>query len=192
MLADISLDAPVFPSPLPAKHCPRVPRRFPFSNPPQTIEEPQIPETKPVATLACFEVALSGNTVTAFSIYEFRGSEPCGVVVRDGSFLRYGRITRVLGPEEGANSAFQIVMFDTDGALGRHITRLTNLATTICTVFCDGTGLVVRDIEVVSFRARSLLRVKVAELADGDVDRLTERLISTFAMAVEIFDDNSS
>lgn len=173
----------------PSRRCPRVPRRFAVAEKPQIIEKPKVVESKPMASLACFEVTLSdGNTVAAFSIYEFHGSDACGVVVRDGQFLRYGKITRQIGQEESANSPYQIVMFDNDGSLGRHIKELSEVVSAMMPVFVYGTGLAVCETEIVSFRARSLLRVRVTGYATGNVETLTERLISTFAMAVEIYE----
>ena len=170
------------------RHCPRVPREKIQSELPKVIEGPRNTEPKETASLTCFEVVLTNEaTVFAFSIYEHRG-QSCGVVVRDGVFLRYGKIIRVADQEECANSSYQIVMFDYDGSLGKYLINLKQTVKFIVDKFTYGTNVVVRDVEVVSFRARALLRLRVDKELVNQIDWLIERLISIFSIAVEIYD----
>ena len=171
------------------KHCPRVAREKIHMETPKSVEKPAAPEHQETATLTCFEVVLSNRVnIFAFSIYEYHGKFPCGVVVRDGPFLRYGRILRIANQEECPNSSVQIAMFDYDDSLGKYLTELKGLVNCMLQKFTYGTDIVVHDFEIVSYRARALLRIRVDKQVVNQIDWLVERLIFIFCMAIEVYD----
>jgi hypothetical protein len=145
----------------------------------------------PAATsLTCFEVRLASVTVFAVSIYEYQPRSSPGVVVRQGPFLRYGTIVRQLARDDCPTSSYQIVVFDSDGALGRFIDRQVQVALLFCTKFMHREGIQsqIADLEIVSYRARGLLRIRLAGPAAPRIENLVQQLISVFCMAVEIYE----
>jgi len=187
---DVDPDAPL-PPVAPCEdpfRCFRVAREVPASAETSIsrIESP----SQATTTLTCFEVKLATLTVFAVSIYEYqRGSSP-GVVVRQGPFLRYGEIIRQLEQDDCPTSSYQIVMFDFDGSLGRFLDKQTQIATLFYEKFAAIAGLdcPMLDLEIVSYRARGLLRIKVANSGIPGIETLIQQLISAFCMAVEIYE----
>jgi hypothetical protein len=129
-------------------------------------------------------------TVFAVSIYEYQHCSSPGAIVRQGPFLRYGTIVRQLAGDEFPTSSYQIVMFDCDGALGRFLDRQAQIALLFCRKFMqrDGMESQIADVEIVSYRARGLLRVRVPGMAAPAIENLAQQLISVFGMAIEIYE----
>jgi hypothetical protein len=171
--------------------CVLIPRQI---EPPNCLAAP-VPVSIPsppaplFTALACFEVRLRTATVCAVSIYECRSGASAGAVVRQGPFLRYGEILRQIPQNECAGVSFQLAMFDSDGALGEFLRSQTRAAERFCAAFIERDCLSIRivDIEIVSFRARALLRIRVTDVNCPNIDNFVQKLISVFFMAVEIY-----
>jgi hypothetical protein len=125
----------------------------------------------------------------AVSIYEYHAGSSPGVVVRHGPFLRYGEIVRQLRQEDCAGASYQLVMFDSDGALGDFLRAQTRAVAVLCDAFIASDALACRvlHIEIVSHRTRALIRIRLTDAACPGIENLTQKLISVFCMAVELY-----
>jgi hypothetical protein len=113
----------------------------------------------------------------------------CGVVVRDGPFLRYGEIIG-LATEECIESYYEIVMFDENGLLRDFLEKETRLIS----MFAEAMKIrfeydfKISDIEIVSCRSRALLRIRVDLIDSKWYESLVSWLITAFQYAVEIYE----
>lgn len=143
---------------------------------------------EPTSSLNCFEVELSTSHIIAFSIYEHEEKMNCGVVVRDGPYLRYGKIIRQISQEECRISAYQIIEFDTNNKLGDYIKRLTELVTLFTKSFIRSkmADVQLKEIEIVSYASRATVKISILNSDQMFEESLTRFLISIFDIAVEI------
>jgi hypothetical protein len=186
LLAELCL-SPESPSPGPdAVQCLRVPRSV-FVPVCTSVFESSPPAA---ASLTCFEVRLASVSVFAVSIYESQRRSSPGVIVRQGPFLRYGTIVRQLARDECPTSSYQIVVFDSEGTLGRFLDRQARIARIFCGKFMlrERIETQIADLEIVSYRARGLLRIRLAGPAAPHIENLVQQLISVFCMPVEIYE----
>ena len=175
----------------PYKSIKRVPRVRLIPEPHSFDENPRSSETTKEATssLNCFEVKLSNCTVLAFSIYEHQKEFGCGVVVRDGAYLRYGTIVRQIPQEESRVSAYQIIEFDKDNKLGEYIKKQTDTAKQLIQAYLAShkeSAIEVKEVETVSYGSRATLSIYVNNSNEEINESLARFLITVFGIAVEI------
>jgi hypothetical protein len=137
-------------------------------------------------------VDLKDKTVHAFSTFVVTvRSGNDGVVVKDGLYLRFGRITEAIrGAPTVTRDSLQIVGCDKEFMLSEYINFQAELAANLTRTFmrrarCSA-GFV--SLEPVSFRGRTLFRIKVADANAPNLEEVVRLLIQAFAVAVEVFD----
>jgi hypothetical protein len=179
------------PPPAASPRCMRVPRALgpAAAAPAPAAPPPADPPAPAAAPFAWFEVRVAGAVLYAVSIYDCRPAPGAGAVVRHGPFLRYGEIARQLRPDECASASFQLVAFDADGALGAFLRAQTRAAAALCGAFIARDALACRLLhaEIVSYRTRALLRLRVTDAGCPGIESLVQRLIAVFCMAVEVY-----
>jgi len=140
--------------------------------------------------VSCFLVELADVTVDAFSCQALTAHDSDGVIVRDGCYLRFGRIIRKINPESCDQSALQIIMMDVNGEVGDYINGQTQIAKELLPSFILQCGARCKfvSVETVSYQARSLIRVKVTNADDPNLDLVVQKLMMVFCSPVEIYD----
>jgi hypothetical protein len=110
-------------------------------------------------------------------------------VIRHGHFLRYGQILRQLKQDECPSSSFQLMLFDSDGLLGDFLRTQTQAITILAESFISHDNLECRliDVEIVSCRARALIRIRLTNPNCLNIENLIQKIISVFCMAVEVY-----
>jgi hypothetical protein len=140
----------------------------------------------------CFFVELKDRIVHAFSTFVITlRSENDGVVVKDGLYLRFGRITEEIpGAPTVQSASLQIVARDKDFMLSEYINFQGELAANLARTFIVKAQCPVRfvSIEPVSFRGRTLFRMKVSNANAPNLEEVVRLLIQAFSVAVEVFD----
>ncbi|OHT11440.1 hypothetical protein TRFO_19071 [Tritrichomonas foetus] len=176
----------------PYRNIKRIPRTKTLIDPQPMVEQPSPHEItkEPTSSLNCFEVKLANCTVLAFSIYEHQENFGCGVVVRDGACLRYGRILKPIPPEESRVSAYQIIEFDKNNLLGEYVTQQTEISKALINTFMKSkkTAAELKEIEIVSYGSRATLRICITNSNEAFNEALARFVISAFAIAVEIIE----
>lgn len=136
-----------------------------------------------------FLVELSDVTVNASTTIPITGGGQNSVIVRDGCYLRLGRILRELNSVQTlVPGTPQIIAVDTNGELGDYVMVQTQIASALIPSFfarekCEARF---RGVETVSYHARALLRVKVSDVYAANIDRVIRLIIHMFAMPVEV------
>jgi hypothetical protein len=114
-----------------------------------------------------------------------------GVVLRDGPYLRFGRIMETLrGAPAVTPSSLQIVSCDRDFMLSEYLNFQAELAANLVKTFIAkaACSAVFISLEPVSFRSRTLFRLKVSDASAPHLDEVVRYLIQAFSVAVEVFD----
>ena len=140
--------------------------------------------------VSCFIVELSDVKVDAYSSQQIPFQTSAGVIVRDGCFLRFGRIISKIQPESCDESALQIITLDIDNLIGDYILGQTQIAQELLPSFLIQCGAKCNllDVETVSYQARSLIRVKVSNADDPMLPYVVQKLVMIFCSPVEIYD----
>ncbi|OHT10735.1 hypothetical protein TRFO_19973 [Tritrichomonas foetus] len=159
--------------------------------PPPNIGTSPLCDVTPQQITNWFLVELSDVKVNAFSTFHTESAISDGVVVRDGVYLRFGRILKeIKAPQTFDRAAPQIISIDITSSLSDYIIGQTAVASAMiptflrkCDVPCEFISL-----ETVSYDARALFRVKVTNASAPHLDRFVRLLIQTFCVAVEVYD----
>jgi hypothetical protein len=144
----------------------------------------------PQSPVSCFYVELKDRTVHAFSTFAIAprpGND--GVVVRDGPYLRFGRITEAIrGTPVATAASLQIVSWDKEFMLAEYINFQAELAANLARTFIAKAKCPARfvAIEPVSFRGRTLFRLRVTNAGARNIEEVVRLLIQAFAVAVEV------
>ena len=141
--------------------------------------------------LECYLVELSDVTVDAFAIKHLSQHATDSVFVRDGPFLRLGKILKRIKTDECDKEALQIIYHDEDGSINDYFGSLTQIVSSVAPAFavqCNCT-LKILDVEFVSYQARVLIRTKVDNVSDPMLAELLQKLITVFMCPVEIYSD---
>ena len=156
----------------------------------------QMPSSSPLeiakATqmVTCFQVELSDCTVDCFSIHTLSANVSDSVVVRDGPFLRVGKILKKISPEECDKEALQIIFQDKDGSVSDYIQGLTQIVQELAPSFaiqCNS-KIEILDVEIVSYQARSLIRLRINNINDPMIADVIQKLIQVFMSPVEFYE----
>lgn len=136
-------------------------------------------------------VELSDCTINAFSLFNCGDARSDGVVVRDHTYLRFGRIIKeIKNPGNYDRATPQIISIDQNSFLYDYILGITNLATAMIPTFLKNSnvqsGFV--SIETVSYDARALFRVKLTNASVPNIDKFIRCLVQAFCVAVEVYD----
>lgn len=143
-----------------------------------------------------FIVELSDCTVDAYAVPALNCTSSGGVIVSDGCYLRYGQIKNIIkeGPNGRQNASLPIVGTDTNGTVGEFILSTSQIAQMLIPnlIIQSGSTSKFLSVEMVSYQARSLIRVKVSNADDPRLMYVTHKLILIFGSPVEIYDDLSA
>jgi hypothetical protein len=146
----------------------------------------------PLQIVSCFLVELSDQTVHAFSTFPIPlPTRNAGVIVKDGLYLRFGRISEeVRGTLTITPTSLQIVSRDKDAILSDYLNLQTELAANLTKSFllkahCPAQFV---SIEAVSFRARTLFRLRVSDADAPNLEEVARLVIQAFSVGVEIYD----
>lgn len=136
-------------------------------------------------------VELSDCTINAFSLFNCGDARSDGVVVRDHSYLRFGRIVKeIKNPGNYDRSTPQIISVDQNSFLYDYILGITNLATAMIPTFLKNSNIQSEfvSMETVSYDARALFRVKLSNASVPNIDKFVRHLVQAFCVAVEVYD----
>ena len=171
---------------------------FPDANQSQrraTMIERYIPQPTPQSPLITgpqtwFLVELNDVTVNAYANFPIPTNTCDGVVVRDGCYLRFGRILEQLKGTRIDRQAPEIVDIDRGGELSDYVNGQTQVAAALMPSFLARAKCAtqVLGVETVSYQARALFRVKVRNANAPNMDAVVRLLIQMFSIAVEIYD----
>jgi hypothetical protein len=155
----------------------------------------QFPAATPPAPLqivSCFLVELSDQIVHAFSTFPIPvPTRNAGVILQDGIYHRLGRISEeIRGTPTITPTSLQIVGRDKDAILSDYLNLQTELAGNLAKSFlvrarCPAQFV---SIEPVSFRSRTLFRLKVSDADAPNLEEVARLLIQAFSVGVEIYD----
>ncbi|EAX75809.1 hypothetical protein TVAG_589030 [Trichomonas vaginalis G3] len=142
----------------------------------------------------CYEVKLSDFIIHAYSFQQLNWEKGAGIFIRDGRYLRYGQITKNLQIKDCDPAALQIVGQDIKGAVGDFIFGVNQIAQKLIPNLILQSKAAVQFIsaEIVSYQARSLIRVKVTNADDPNLLYVMQKLIYIFGTPVEVYDDLSA
>lgn len=147
-----------------------------------------------LAGFNCFVVELSDCTVIAFAADFINAKTSDGVIVRDGAYLRLGRIISKATPDQITDTALQIVQMDVDGSVGDFIRSQTQIAAALMPSFMAQAHCTCEfiSVETVSYQSRSLIRVKVTNADDPLLVHVVQKLLAVFGAPAEVYDDLSA
>ena len=176
------------PAPVPSR------RASQFADPsyyPQNISIQQQP-----SKCQWFVVELNDCQVDAYASPLINTSATDGVIVRDGFYLRFGRILRRIKPEERAkdSASLQIVSSDINHSISDLVCGISQIAQQLIPNFMIQAGAKCEfcSVETVSYQARSLIRVKVTNADDPSLIYVLHKLIRIFETPAEVYDDLSA
>lgn len=154
----------------------------------------QLPQMPPGTKFYCYEVRLSDFIIHAYSFQQLNWEKGSGVFIRDGRYIRYGQITKNLQIKDTDPNALQIVGQDIKGAVGDFIYGVNQIAQKIVPnlILQSGSKVKFISLEIVSYQARSLIRVKVTNADDPYLLYVMQKLIYIFGPPVEVYDDLSA
>ncbi|EAY22536.1 hypothetical protein TVAG_035590 [Trichomonas vaginalis G3] len=138
--------------------------------------------------IECFLIELNDCTIDAFSTKKISDNTTDYVFVRDGVYTRLGKIVRRIRYEDCDKEALEIVDQD-DGTIIDYFSSFTQLVKSIIPNFaCQcNCNLVVKDVEMVSYQFRMLIRIKCEDISDPHIADLLEKLISVLLCPIELF-----
>ena len=143
-----------------------------------------------------FIVELNDCQVDAYASPLINTNASDGVILRDGFYLRYGRIIKRIKAEERNKemASLQIVSADINGSVGDFVYGISQIAQQLIPNFMIQAGAKCEfcTVETVSYQARSLLRVKVTNADDPSLIYVLHKLIHVFGTPVEVYDDLSA
>lgn len=140
---------------------------------------------------AAFRVQLVDADVIAYTNCAAQFDADDGVVVLDGQYLRLGRIVQQLDAGAGCEpTARRIVGADRNCMLSDYVFGQTQIANALMPAFLQRCGIQtdLLGIELVSYQARALLRIRLRNAAQIDVDELVRLVIQAFQIAVEVYE----
>lgn len=154
----------------------------------------QLPQMPPNTRCFCYEVKLADFNIHAYSFQQLNWENGAGVFIRDGRYLRYGQITKSLQIKDCDPAALQIVGQDSKGEVGDFIFGVNQIAQRLIPnlIIQSGSSVEFISVEIVSYQARSLLRVKVTNADDPNLLYVMQKLIYIFGTPVEVYDDLSA
>ena len=160
----------------------------------QSLKSTPLEIAKKNQMVTCFLVELSDCTVDTFSVHTLSANVSDSVVVRDGPFLRVGKILKKIKPEECDKEALQIVFQDKDGTVQDYIQGLTQIVSELAPSFAEqvGSKIEILNVEIVSYQARSLIRLKINNINDPMLADVIQKLIQVFMSPVEFYDDDDA
>lgn len=143
-----------------------------------------------------YVVELNDCTVNAYATPPLNFTTSDGVIVRDGCYLRYGRILKRIKLDECNKqcASLQIVATDPKREVGDFIFGVSQIAQKLIPNFIiqSGANSTFVSVETVSYQARSLIRVKVSDADDPRLMYVMQKLILVFGAPVEVYDDLSA
>jgi hypothetical protein len=146
--------------------------------------------------LQWYIVELADCTINAYATPPLNFTTSDGVIVRDGCYLRYGRILKRIKLEKCSKNcaSLQIVATDPKRAVGDFISGVSEIAQRLVPNFIiqSGANCNFISVEMVSYQARSLIRVKVSDADDPRLMYVMQKLIQVFGAPVEVYDDLSA
>jgi hypothetical protein len=151
---------------------------------------PMMPVNPPTIS-GWFRVELKDRTVCAYATFPVNASTADGVVVRDGAYLRYGRIMGdTHRPAEYNWQSPQITGIDKNSALSDYLQGQAMVASALIPSFLmkSECSAEFQGIECVSYQGRALLRVKMSNADAPNMDKVVRLLIHMFSVAVEVYD----
>jgi hypothetical protein len=162
---------------------------FPL-DPPFQWRSNTVDPARTFAITSWFLVELSDATVAAFSTFTIPFGR-CGVVVRDGQYLRFGRLVEEMriGPKL-TQASCQIFACDKEYQLSDYLSVQTELAGHLAQSFLTHTKCPAEfvGVETVSYRGRSHFRLRLSDTDAPNVADVVRFMILAFGVAVEVFD----
>lgn len=148
----------------------------------------------PNNTNSFYLVELSNKTVNAFAPPHTNYPNCDGVIVLDdGLILRYGKIIKSIFPpsKEIENNSLRIISFDESGILDDYLSAQKQLAMILIPKLIRRYNIQTEllDVETVSYQSRALLKVKLSNTKDNNINLLTKNIIDLFYIAVEIYSE---
>jgi hypothetical protein len=162
---------------------------FPL-DPPFQRRSNTIDPARTFAITSWFLVELSDATVPAFSTFPITFGRS-GVVVRDGQYLRFGRLVEEMRTTPQLTQAScQIFACDKEYQLSDYLGVQTELAGHLARSFllsakCPAEFV---SVETVSYRGRSLFRLRLSDADAPNAAEVVRLMIQAFGVAVEVFD----
>jgi hypothetical protein len=139
-----------------------------------------------------FLVELSDTRAPAFSTFPLAFSALAnGVVVGDGEYLRFGRLVEELrAAPEFTRASLQVLGCDKEYQLSEYLGVQAELAGNLARTFLTRAKCPAQfvSVEPVSYRGRSLFRLKVSDADAENIGEVVRLIIQAFGVAVEVFD----
>lgn len=140
----------------------------------------------------CFLIELSDCFVDAFSTSKISDNTTDYVFVRDGVYLRLGKIVRRIKYDDCDKMALEIVHQDDDGSIIDYFSSFTQIVKNLLPSFAYQCGckIVFQDVEMVSYQFRMLIRIKVDNISDPNIADLLEKLINVLLCPIELYTES--
>ena len=162
----------------------------PFQRPSKAID--RMGSLAPPQITNWFLVELSDTRAPAFSAFPLAFSALANaVVVRDGQYLRFGRLVEELrAAPEFTRASLHVLGCDREYQLSEYLGVQAELAGILARTFLTRAKCPARlvSVEPVSYRGRSLFRLKVSDAGAHNIGEVARLIIQAFGVAVEVFD----
>ena len=138
-----------------------------------------------------FLVEINDMKVNAFSTFHCETATSDSVVVRDGSYLRFGRIIKeIKAPSNFDRSSPQILYVDSTPLLSDYIFSMNQISKSMIPIFLKKSNIQSEliSVETVSYDARAMFRIKLSNASVPNIDKFIRFVIQTFGIAVEVYD----